>query len=215
MVLLAGCSNEPNSVEYASPYLVSGEHAVYVVNHGWHTGLVVPANSVTSQTPLLKQRFKDADYIEFGWGDQGFYQTKEITTSITLRAILWPTNSVVHAVAVPEDVASYFDQSETKLLCLTNDELTSLTKFIVSSFAQDEQQKVIVQKKGIYGDSQFYQGTGRYHAMNTCNKWTAKGLKSIGIKLSPTFKLTASSVMNALSYYSVEINTEKPLNSCR
>jgi len=55
-------------------------------------------------------------------------------------------------------------------------------------------------ENGIYGNSQFYQGAGKYYLMNTCNKWTTKGLKSIGMEISPTFKLTSSSVMNFLNY---------------
>ena len=50
-------------------------------------------------------------------------------------------------------------------------------------------------KNGIYGNSQFYKGVGDYYLMNTCNKWTAKGLKSIGMDISPIFKLTADSIM--------------------
>jgi hypothetical protein len=37
--------------------------------------------------------------------------------------------------------------------------------------------------------------------MNTCNKWTAKGLKSAGMDISPTFKLTADSIMDYLKEY--------------
>jgi len=37
--------------------------------------------------------------------------------------------------------------------------------------------------------------------MNTCNKWTAKGLKSAGMDISPTFKLTAESIMDYLEEY--------------
>ena len=51
-------------------------------------------------------------------------------------------------------------------------------------------------KNGLYGDSQFYKGVGDYHLMNTCNKWTAKGLESAGMDISPTFKLSAGSVMD-------------------
>ena len=37
--------------------------------------------------------------------------------------------------------------------------------------------------------------------MNTCNKWTAKGLKSAGMDISPTFKLTADSIMDYVKEY--------------
>ena len=52
---------------------------------------------------------------------------------------------------------------------------------------------------GIYGNSQFYKAKGDFHIFNTCNKWTAKGLESAGMKISTTFKLTAGSIMNYLS----------------
>ncbi len=37
--------------------------------------------------------------------------------------------------------------------------------------------------------------------MNTCNTWTAKGLKSAGMDISPTFKLTADSIMDYMKEY--------------
>ena len=56
-------------------------------------------------------------------------------------------------------------------------------------------------ESGIYGNSQFYKGVGDFYLMNTCNKWTAKGLKSAGMDISPTFKLTADSIMDYLKDY--------------
>ena len=106
----------------------------------------------------------------------------------------------MHAVAVPAGiaVAAYFKESEIAVLKLNDEQLGSLVKFIANSFGRDEKNSIIPQRKGIYGDSQFYQGVGDYYLMNTCNKWTAKGLKSIGMDLSPTFKLTSGSVMDAI-----------------
>ena len=86
----------------------SARNEVYVVNHGWHTGFVVPASAIHKTMPELKQRFENAQYIEFGWGDNKFYQAEEITSGITLKAIFLPTDSVVHAVLVPLKVDSYF-----------------------------------------------------------------------------------------------------------
>ena len=63
-------------------------------------------------------------------------------------------------------------------------------------------------QKGIYGDSQFYSGVGDFYLMNTCNRWTAKGLKSIGMDISPTLKLTAGSVMNYLTKAKIALTIE-------
>ena len=177
----------------------SARNEVYVVNHGWHTGFVVPASAIHKAMPELKQRFENAPYIEFGWGDNEFYQAEEITSGITLKAIFLPTDSVVHAVLVPLKVDRYFKNSEVEKFCLEDSKLESLIKFISSSFYRDVSGNILKLNHGIYGDSQFYKAKGNFHIFNTCNKWTAKGLEKAGMNISTTFKLTAGSVMSYLS----------------
>ena len=111
------------------------------------------------------------------WGDKGFYQAKETTLGLTLRAIFWPTESVVHSVAVPQKVEEYFSNSEVAKLCLSDGELSALIGFISRSFFRDKSGNLFELQKGIYGDSQFYSGVGDFHLMNMCNRWTAKDLK--------------------------------------
>ncbi|KMT66745.1 TIGR02117 family protein [Catenovulum maritimum] len=197
IVCISACSHRPNVIEYTADYSGTGEHSVYVVSHGWHTGIVVPSKHVFAGIPSLKERFRHSTYIEFGWGDKGFYQAKEITTGLTLQAIFIPTESVVHAVGIKDDVFVYFSNSEIEKLLLTDKELESLIQFISGSLAK-ENNALIPTKAGIYGDSQFYKAIGDYHLLNTCNKWTAKGLQSFGMDISPTFKLTSDSVMDSL-----------------
>ena len=172
---------------------------VYVVNHGWHTGFVLPASDIQKVIPELKNRFGYAPYIEFGWGDNEFYRSEEITSGITLKAIFLPTDSVVHAVAVTRNADKYFKHSEVEKFCLKDPEFKSLVKFISRSFYRDESGNILKLNHGIYGDSQFYKAKGDFHIFNTCNKWTAKGLESAGMKISTNFKLTAGSIMNYLS----------------
>jgi hypothetical protein len=71
---------------------VGSSKEIYVVSHGWHTGFVVPASTIESRLPQLRDRFANAPYIEFGWGDKGFYQAKEITSGLTLQAIFGQQN---------------------------------------------------------------------------------------------------------------------------
>ncbi|MGF1760774.1 DUF2459 domain-containing protein, partial [Photobacterium sagamiensis] len=68
---------------------------------------------------------------------------------------------------------------------------------------------------------QFYKGVGDYHLMNTCNQWTAKGLKSTGMDISPTFKLTAGSVMkyvaanNSALTRAINLHNSNATTACR
>lgn len=198
--VLLSCSSAPRVVKHQALFKNDGVNVIYVVNHGWHTGIVLPIRSVQKGLPGIINRFEGAEYIEFGWGDQGFYQAQKITVGLVVRAIFWPTKSVMHTVAIPAgtEVNAYFSDSEIEELNLNDEQLLSLAHFIANSFYRNEEKAIVSQRKGLYGDSQFYQGAGDYYLMNTCNKWTAKGLKSIGMDLSLTFKLTAGSVMDYL-----------------
>jgi len=102
IMIIAGCSAKPYIVSCAEEFEGSGQNEVYVVSHGWHTGFVIPAPEIQGVIPELERRFGNTPYIEYGWGDKGFYQAKETTLGLTLRAIFWPTESVVHSVAVPQ-----------------------------------------------------------------------------------------------------------------
>ena len=86
------------------------------------------------QQSLLNERFPKTEYLEFGWGDEGFYQAKEITAGLIMQAVFWPTASVMHVVAVLDDVTGYFQHSEVLHLCLTEQQLASLTDFIAPQF---------------------------------------------------------------------------------
>lgn len=212
-ILLSACSSAPYIVEHPDEFKGIGDNAIYIVSHGWHTGFVVPASGIQKKLPRLKQRFANIPYIEFGWGDKGFYQAEEITSGLSIRAIFWPTESVVHAVAVPINPYKYFSSSEVEKLCLSDSELSSLISFISNSFYKNNDGEVLEIKNGLYGDSQFYKGVGDYYLMNTCNKWTAKGLKSIGMDISPMFKLSAGSVMSYLKEINQDLTAKVDVQS--
>lgn len=178
-------------------------YEAYAVSNGWHTGVIVPAERINTLIPGIKNRFKvsnnalysTAAYYEIGWGDRGFYEAKEITALMSLQALFNSSGSVMHVVAV-NDPAKEFAGSQMVKFCLNEAQLASLEKFIVSSFVQDAQGQIISRRPGLYGDSQFFEGAGTYHFLNSCNTWAAKALRSAGFDLSPTFKLFARQVMN-------------------
>jgi uncharacterized protein (TIGR02117 family) len=198
LLAISACSTKPHVLKQTK-ISVPTSRDIYIVRHGWHTGFVVPASTIQSQLPQLYDRFGNTPYMEFGWGDTGFYQAEEISSGLTMKAIFWPTGSVIHAVAVPERPDFYFPDNEVETLCLDSHQYSLLVGFIEHSFYKDNDGKITKLKNGTYGDSQFYKGEGDYYLMNTCNTWAAKGLKSAGLNISPAFKLTAGSIMSYLS----------------
>lgn len=196
---ITACAGKPHVVQPAFESSdVIRSNSIFVVSHGWHTGLIIPASFLNQNIPDLVDRFGDAAYYEIGWGDKGFYQAQEITTGLTLQAMFWSEGAIMHVVAVPDSPIRYFAQSEVVQTCLSNQQIASLSKFISASFAYDDQGYPVRLSRGIYGDSQFYEGVGRYYLLNTCNKWTAKGLNSAGIDISPALSLTSESVMRSI-----------------
>jgi uncharacterized protein (TIGR02117 family) len=198
-LLLSACFSESFAVKPIDETTAIREKEIFVVSHGWHTGFIIPAQQIQAQLPKLKERFGDTPYIEFGWGDKEFYQAEEATIGLTLSAIMWPTESVIHAVAVPKKASEYFPNSQIIKLCLSSSEYLSLINFIANSFRKNKKDEILPLGIGIYGNSQFYKATGDFSLTNTCNKWTANGLQSTGMDISTTFKLTADSVMAYLA----------------
>lgn len=197
-LFLAACSGEPQVRRPAPGEAAPATLQAYVVSHGWHTGLVVPGVVLNRLLPGLQARFGRPAFYELGWGDKGFYQAPKITAGLALRAMFWSPGTVLHVVAVPESPQQSFPNSEVRAICLTPAGLESLAQFLRDSFVHDGSGQIVALAPGIYGDSQFYDARGRYWFLNTCNKWTAKGLASAGFDIRPGLKLTAGSVMHYL-----------------
>ncbi len=193
------CDLAPHAINHVQETAPVRQNVVYVNSHGWHTGFIIGAQRLNEALPFLKERFTARTlYYEIGWGDKGFYQSHEITTGLTLRAMFWSSRSVVHVVSVPDSPYEYFSGSKVVELHLSNNEFNDLIRFLNVSFARNSEGGVIPLQAGLYGDSQFYEGNGSYSVVNTCNKWTARGLKSAGYDISTPFKLTAGSIMDYL-----------------
>ncbi|MDZ4298030.1 MAG: TIGR02117 family protein [Moraxellaceae bacterium] len=195
-LLLASCQ-QSRDVRPLDIETISANIPIHVVNHGWHVGLVLPAQYLNDLLPALTQRFSQANYYELGWGDDGFYQSEENTATMAFSALFTSKGAVLHVVSIEESPLAYFDQHEVATFCLDAQQLGQLAQFVADSFMlQDEE--LIMREPGRYGDSQFYQATGRYTLMHTCNRWTAEALDQASMNLPYRFMLTAGSVMRAV-----------------
>lgn len=200
-VALAGCTDAPQAIAFSPIANEARPHRLFAVSHGWHVGLVLPAAPLAARLPALKERFANASHFEIGWGDKGFYQSEGITASLILQAMFSSTGAVLHVVALPPSADAPFDTfrgSEVVEFCASERELASLSAFVEKSFLRNGAGQPVSTKPGIYGNSQFYEATGKFHMLNTCNKWVAKGLVSMGLEVDPTFALTAGHALGQL-----------------
>ena len=192
LLSVSGCGS---SLSWQSvPDSIENERSVYVVNHGWHTGLILSYESLVG-LPHIEETLGYSPYYEFGWGDADFYQTEQITSGVTLKAILWPTDSVLHVVSVSTDPHAHFPQSEMVEVHLSRQGLGRLVDYISASFYRDPDSQLIPLSRRIYKNSHFFKAIGGYQLTNNCNTWVAEALERSGVPVSSFLTLTSDGVM--------------------
>ena len=167
---------------------------VYVVQVGWHAGLVVESEHLGNAFPD-HENMPEAAYLKIGWGDDKYYPDPDPSFGILLRAIFWPSRSVLHVVGMDVPVSQYFPNSDVVTLHLTEKGMEELTGFVSRYFRRDDEQGPIYHSYGRYGNSAFFKSEGRYYFPKTSNTWTARALRSAGVPITPIYGITARNVM--------------------
>lgn len=198
VTVFSSCSILPGALKPASPSADTAAHTMWIVNHGWPTGVVIERAQLEEYIPTLRKHFADQYYLEIGWGDAEFYQAGTITPRLVIQALFFPTRPVLHVVGFSEYPGNYFGTSEVSRVRMTNGQYNRLLMFVNSSFSRDRNGQVYPLGTGIYGHSHFYPATGMYHALNNCNQWTAKALSSSGVEINASLSLMPDGIMNVL-----------------
>jgi uncharacterized protein (TIGR02117 family) len=184
--------------------------SIYVVNHGWHTGLVVKRADIPLGLVPEAADFTDADYLELGWGDWDYYQSGDPGLWLTLKAALWPTASVLHVVGVQGTVADRFAGYEIIRLDVAQSGFARLADYLDRSFARDGVDKARPISPGFGSDSLFYPARGKFHLFNTCNTWTARALKAAGYPLGLFEPILADQLMAKVRSFAAITGHAKP-----
>jgi uncharacterized protein (TIGR02117 family) len=169
--------------------------AIYLVSHGWHAGIVLRRADIPADLWPENAVFPYAEFIEVGWGDKQYYQTPDAHFGIALRALLWPTPSVLHIVGFNGAVTEYFPSSEIIEIKLGEPGFELLLHYIAASFMRDDSGQAQPIGPGLYGNSRFYLSRESYHLFNTCNVWTARALRAAGVPITPSFSITVEQLM--------------------
>ena len=168
---------------------------IYLVNHGWHAGIVLRRTDIPDSIWPVLGDFADAQYLEVGWGDMDYYQTPDPHMGLIIKAALLPTDSVLHVVGFSGSAPAYFPFSEVIRIELSAADFESLTRTIAASFATDEEGNASSLGPGLYGNSHFYLSRESYHLYSTCNVWTARALRDAGLPLNPATVIRVESLM--------------------
>jgi len=153
---------------------------VYLRSNGVHVDFVLP-NQIVLQD--IKQSMGDAKYYAIGWGDKDFFLQvrlfNELGLSVLCRALFVPSESLIHVVRLNKK------ESDWREIKLSSRQIENLNNYIYNAFEKGSKGELKKIKGFSYGKNDaFYQATGSYTILNTCNTWVNKGLKQCGLKAS-------------------------------
>lgn len=169
------------------------ELTIYVVSHGWHTGIVIGIDDIPPGACAEAQEFPHASFIEVGWGDRGYYRHPDPGIGTASRAALFGGPGVLHLVGLDHSPRVEFPQSVVVAMLVSRQGMRRLCAYVAASFERDVEGKPRYLGPGLYGVSRFYGSRERFHLFNTCNIWTARALREAGLPIGPS--LTADGVL--------------------
>lgn len=170
---------------------------IFVVSHGYHAGVIIPQAALAKQASdrglgalvQVVKRFDAFNWLEIGWGDEGFYRSVptagSLTVALAARALFRPGNpSVLHVVGVMGDPRATFRRSDLVRVELGNAGFVRLLEKLDATFAHDEGGPEVL-GPGLYGPSLFFRANGAFHIFQVCNHWIARLLDAAGVPTAP------------------------------
>jgi uncharacterized protein (TIGR02117 family) len=168
---------------------------LWIVDHGWHTSIVVRRADVDrARWPELDD-FSDAARVEVAWGDREFYMATSPTSGLAIKAAIVTSGSVLHVVGFTAPVADHFAVGEVVALRLSRRGFDALADFVHAEYQHDREGAPLRLGQSLYGSGWFYAARSRYHLFNTCNTWVARALGTAGLAVETAGVVTASDVM--------------------
>jgi uncharacterized protein (TIGR02117 family) len=184
-----------------------GKHFIYVSSIGWHTGVVVPADSFPEKLWKEGHDYSEAHYLELGWGDRDFFTHDGFHLGYAIKAALWPTRSVIHINPIYRAVEDYYTNMDVVRIQIDDSHLSDLIDYLMGSLRL-ENGKLIPVTEGIYSKSYFYESRERYYLLKNSNVWAARALRHAGLPINAFWHQTTGSVIRKAGEFGEKVVSE-------
>lgn len=166
------------------------EIAIYILTNGVHTDLVVPVKSAlydwSKEVRFANTISKDTsyNYLAMGWGDKAFYletpEWKDLKASVAFKAAFALSITAIHATYYKTMTPG----EQCRKIMISAAQYQRLINYITGSFQKDTNGHFIhIATNAVYNrNDAFYEATGSYSMLHTCNTWANNGLKESGQK---------------------------------
>jgi uncharacterized protein (TIGR02117 family) len=169
---------------------------VYVIGHGWHTGIVLQRAEIPVEAWPELEFLLPTTYVEVGWGDRTFYETPQAGVSLAIKAAFASDASALHVASFDRPPGEMFAGAEIVAIPLSPQGLAALGRFVSRAYALDAAGRPVELGPGLYAGSRFYAATGRYSILRTCNNWIAEALRAGGCPIDPAWAITAGAALS-------------------
>jgi uncharacterized protein (TIGR02117 family) len=158
---------------------------IFVETNGIHTGLVLPKvaagvdwRGLARARDLGDPRYAVYPYIAVGWGDRAFYlgtpTWADVKPGTALAAAIGSEHTLLHVDHIPRPRPA----ADERAIVLRPDEYRRLAAFVRASVRAGGHSY-----RGYDAYDAFYDATGRYSALRTCNAWTGEALRAAGVRV--------------------------------
>jgi uncharacterized protein (TIGR02117 family) len=158
---------------------------IWVESNGVHTGIVMPKvaagvdwRMIARPDHLADPRYGARDHVGFGWGERAFYLETPTWADVKARTVLaaatGSSRTLVHVDHLPRPRAG----DDARAIVLRPDEYRRLAAHIATFVVPGGERF-----RGYGGYDAFYQSSGRYSAVATCNAWTGRALRVAGVRV--------------------------------
>jgi len=184
------------------------QHTVYVSSISWHTGVVIPSYALPDSIWGEDLSYADTTYLEIGWGDADFFPSDRFNVWYALKAMFFPTRSVMHVNPIFQPVEDYYDDTEAVRINMNDEQLEGLILFLIEEFELDPDGRVIPDADGFYAESQFYKSSSYYYFPNNSNVWAARAIRRAGFSLRPIWYQTTGWVLNKMEDFGERVKRD-------
>jgi len=197
--------NTSTLIEVQNSSYTKNEIEIFLVKQYWHTAIVIHLEDIDDKKYRFKKFFRNYNLIDFGWGDEMFYQHPDFDLYLGARAILKPTSSTLRVEGINLSKELFFQSSEIVIrLDVTQNQLEKILEFIEKTFYKENDEYVVLNV--IANKIYFFKSHGYYHLFNTCNTWIAKCLKYAGFDINTKIILTEQLFREVIKFGELIVN---------
>lgn len=162
---------------------------IYACDNGVHTDLVLPVSAGHVDWRQLLHPEEDVgeiawSHVSFGWGSEDFYVSTptwaDVRPMTALKALLWD-ETVLHVEYRWQPAAG----AKCGVWVVGSEDYGRIAAFVRSSLRGWPAERPTLVAAGYGPRDAFFAANGTYTAIETCNQWTARALRTGGAPVAP------------------------------